>query len=379
MTQSHSNRSTTGSGRFLGMGKRSWIIIGGWTYLLLSVLVYLSEKPVPPTAKEMRLGKIRAERAALGRDHPWAGRYESREQSLELAPESGYVFTRFYDFGPSEESERGYFREKNGALAAPQSGEPQFQQGLLPIRWGRRRYLIPRDSLKDFANHINLGMEPRYDLAGFFWLRAGDENIPADGFPDLPDPERSLLREHPLDATIIKLGLDHRRLQEWASSASDIEYDTAIILDVGRRQGARPGMVLHPLGAYWGEAEIKSVSENSSLATFTRHPRYISPKLGWKLSTRFQSHRRFTHADTALQVTVLTLTHAQVIPFVGGIEVIHGRGYLAGASRNGFKVRLTARISVHSVDKKLREAAPTDEIVASLVRNTGGKIGRAHV
>lgn len=360
------------SGRFLGMGKRSWIIVGGWTYLLISVWVYLSDKPVPPTPTERRLGKIRTERAALGRDHPWAGRYESHAKSLELAPVSGYVFTQYYDMGPSEESERGYFHEKNGGLTARQSEEPEFQQGLLPIRWGRRRYLIPRDRLKEFANRINQGMEPRYEPAGSFWLRAGDESIPADGLPDLPDPERSLLLEHPLDATIIKLGVDRERPNEWAASASDIDQDTTIILNVGRKQGARPGMVLHPLGAYWGEAEIKSTNEQSSLAIFTRHPRYIPPQLGWKLSTRPQHHRRFTQADAALQVTVSTLTHASAIPFVGRIEVIHGHDYLTGASKNGFSIRLTAKISVLSVDKHLRDAGPTEEIVASLVRNTGG-------
>lgn len=373
MKQSHPNRSAPGNGRFLGMGKRSWVIVGGWTYLLLSVWVYLSDKPARPTADERRLGKIRTERAALGREHPWAGRYKSRERALELAPESGYVFARYYDFGPPfEETERGYFREKNGALAAPQSGEAEFQQGLLPIRWGRRRYLIPRGSLKDFANQINSGMEPRYGEAGFFWLRAGDENLPADGFPDLPEPERGLLRERPLDATIIKRGVEHRRMAEWATSASDVEYDTMIIIDVGRKQGARAGMILYPRGGHGGQAEIATIRENSSIAAFTRSPRDVAPKPGWNLSTSFNSDRRFTGRDAALRVTASILTSPSPPPFVGRIASLNGRDYIAGARKNGFTVRRTGRIVIEAVEEKLRDAAPTEEIVASLVRNTGG-------
>lgn len=367
MTTSHFSESATGNSRFLGMGKRSWMIVGGWTYLLFSVWVYLSEKPVPPTATELRLGKIRTERAALGRDHPWAGRYESNEETLELAPESGYVFTQYFHGVAHEHPERGYFRAANGALLAPQSERSEFQRGLLPIRWGRRRYLIPRDKLKDFANRINQGGEPRYDEPGFFLLRAGDEGIQADGFPDLPEPERSLLLERPLDATIVKVGLDRARSDE---GGDGFDQATMIILGVGRKQGARPGMILHPQGAYWGDAEIKSVNEFTSLAIYNRHPRDISPAVGWRLSTRSRSHRGFTKADAALQVAVSTFTRAA--PFAGRIKILEGHDYLAGAKKNGFSVRLTARFSVRSVDKTLRDAAPTNERIASLARNTGG-------
>lgn len=344
------------------------MIVGGWTYLLVSVWVYLSDKPpAPPTATELSLGKIRTERAALGREHPWAGRYETHDQTLELSPESGYVFRQFYH-GVEHDAERGYFREADGILFAPQSEDRGFRRGLLPVRWGRRRYLISKDELKEFANRINQGGEPRYDVPGFFLLRAGDEGVPADGFPVLPEPERGLLLEKPLDATIVKVGLDHVRPEE--SAASDGDRDTTIILGVGRKQGARPGMVLHPEGGHWGDAEIKSVNELSSLAIFHRRSGDASPKAGWKLSTRYRSHRGFTQADAALQVTVSTLTRAA--PFTGRIKTLEGAGYLAEAKNNGFSVRLTARISVRSVDQKLRDAAATDETAAGLARSTGG-------
>lgn len=371
---SRSGRTTSAGGHFLGLGKRSWLIVGGWAYLLLSIWVYLSEKPVPVTAEQRRLSEIHSELVALGSDHPWAGRYVGHRGSLELAPRSGYVFSRFYCISPYVATEKGYFRENSGVLAARQSDEGEFREGLLPIRWGRRHYLIRRGELKEFANRINWGLEPRYETQGSYWLREGDEGIPADGFPDLSEPERDLLIARPIDAKIIALGVDHERRKEWAPDAVEIDHDTTIIVDAGRRQGVRPGMVLQAMSPHWGEAEIIRVGESTSLATFRRILDHPSPRRGWKLSTRFQEYRHFNQTDAALQVTVSTTVRVQVAQSFEGIKSLRDRDYLAGAKRSGFSIRSIARISVRAVDSKLRDSASTNELIASLVRGSGGNV-----
>lgn len=359
-------------GRFLGLGKWSWLVVGGCAYILLSIWVYLSEKPIPVTAEQRRLGEIHSEVTALGPDHAWAGRYLGLRGSLELAPRSGYVFSRFYCISPFVAAELGFFREKNGVLVARQSDQDEFQEGLLPIQWGRRHYLIRRSELKDFANRINWGMEPRYEREGPYWLREGDEGIPADGFPNLPEPERDLLLARPIDAKIIALGVDRERRREWAEDAVEIDHDTTIIIDAGRRHGARPGLVLQAMPPNWGEAEIIRVGESTSLATFRRILDHPSPRRGWKLSTRFREHRHYNQLDAALQVIVSTVMRVQAFSSFEGIKSLDDREYLIGARRSGFSVRSVARISIHAVESKLRDSTPTNELIASLAQGAGG-------
>jgi hypothetical protein len=54
---------------------------------------------------------------------------------------------------------------------------------LFPVKWDQRRYLIDDGRISEFCEWVKKGWEPRDRLFGFFFLRAEDWKIPADGFP----------------------------------------------------------------------------------------------------------------------------------------------------------------------------------------------------
>lgn len=89
---------------------------------------------------------------------------------------------------------------------------------LLPVRWSGRLYLIYEDDLNDFANAVNLGLEPRPGLSaepfyGSFYLRNGDERKGVTGRPALPGEWAAFLLRKPLTATVVRIeGKDKERI-----------------------------------------------------------------------------------------------------------------------------------------------------------------------
>jgi len=83
---------------------------------------------------------------------------------------------------------------------------------LQVIKWGERIYLIEPARLHLFVAAINFGIEPRPEminnnfLTRKFFLRAGDEDKPVTGKPQLPESLRTYLQDSPLPAAITKIG-----------------------------------------------------------------------------------------------------------------------------------------------------------------------------
>src|SRR6266850_6991553 len=83
------------------------------------------------------------------------------------------------------------------------------RRGFLPITWGERLYLMEKEDLIDFTNVINFGIEPRaetgcvWPVVGAFYLREGDGNKTATGYPSLSEDLVSMILKTPIEAQIV--------------------------------------------------------------------------------------------------------------------------------------------------------------------------------
>lgn len=89
-----------------------------------------------------------------------------------------------------------HFQLPNGKSEGGRIGT--FPETVIPVRWGKRRYLVPEDRGIDFVNAMHHGFEPRDGGWGWFLLARGDESKPVNGLPDLPPSLAALVREQPL-------------------------------------------------------------------------------------------------------------------------------------------------------------------------------------
>ena len=148
---------------------------------------------------------------------------------------------------------------------------------LLPVMWGERIYLIGEKGLGDFANAINLGLEPRGEMSsepyyGSFYLRQGDEQRDVSESPSLPKEWLTFLLRKPVTATIVSIEGDGR--------------ERTATINKGRRAGLKVGMRL--IGkdeepSPWSPTELISVEERS--ATIQVGP---ESKVGDKLTTKYE-------------------------------------------------------------------------------------------
>src|SRR5256885_5650535 len=165
-------------------------------------------------ASEEQTKRIQLELRHL-KNHDWAGEYFFGDGlgvnvSLALAPDSGFVFSwrgclGLYDlnYGEVEFSDgtiKLRFKYPNKRVGF-EGIAPEF----LPVRWGKRRYLVALDRMVDFTNAINAGTEPNTlfgGQSGRFLLRRGDEKGQVAGQPNIPAEYRSYLLASPIKAKI---------------------------------------------------------------------------------------------------------------------------------------------------------------------------------
>jgi hypothetical protein len=248
-------------------------------------------------ASEEQTKKIQLELRHF-KNHDWAGEYFFGDGlgvniSLDLAPGSGFVYSwhgclGLYDlnYGAVEFSEGmvklrfGFPNERAGSLG--------IAAELLPVRWGKRHYLIAPDRIIDFANAINAGTEPSAlfgGRSGLFLLRRGDEKRPVAGRPDIPVEYLSYLLANPVTAKISSV--QRTRLQE-------SDRITNVTLDAGRAEGLKKGMELfvHSPSSSFASAVVEDVGEHAATAVVEQM--LVSnddpvPAVAWKLSTKLFS------------------------------------------------------------------------------------------
>jgi len=165
--------------------------------------------------------------------------------------------------------------------------EKEFE--FFPIEWSGRTYLIDEEDFKDFANAINLGIEPRATLTsseyispwyGSFYLREGDERKKVTGNPTLPDRWLVFLLSKPITATVVSI-----------EEIKKEQFSTTFFatIDKGSREGLRVGMRLltkNEQPSLWGGTEVISVDETASRirATLIRS----ELKVGDSISSKYE-------------------------------------------------------------------------------------------
>lgn len=158
-----------------------------------------------------------------------------------------------------------------------ESGEIPRAFKLLPVKWSERVYLIYESDLNNFANAINLGLEPRSELSsepyyGSFYLRRGDEQKKVSGSPSLPEKWQSFLLSKAIVTTVVSLDGDGR--------------EKIATVNKGSRDGLKVGMRLLAQDeepSPWSGAEIISVEEKSAKVRIG-----ADLKVGDKLGTKYE-------------------------------------------------------------------------------------------
>jgi hypothetical protein len=372
------------------MRKWSWIAVASFSFALAVIGIYLENDRIETetgrasslftirTSSERRADRIEAELDRPGMDRSWAGRYYSGDglgfnMSLLIAPDAGYVFTRFGDGGPWSESEDGSFGVRDGVVYSHRSDEHILQHGLRPVRWGRRFYMIPVDELVDFANEINYGFEPRSDVQGAFLLRNGAEKLVTSGFPELPAEASAYLRARPLDARITAVGGDLTLWTDFGSGIVFIRHETTVLMNVGRRQGALPGLALHPRSeSAYGKALIVHANENSSVAVFRRDDYFPPPARGWEMSTRMESERGYSSLDEPLEIIGKPTSRVH-FPVLGAeaASVAQSRADLELARKSGVTAIPLAHVVIAAVSRGILDSDEMREKRDALLHGFG--------
>jgi len=151
---------------------------------------------------------------------------------------------------------------------------------LVPVTWGERLYLMHKDSLVEFCNAINLGLEPRTSLGtdwylGLSYLRNGDESKKTKGHPSLSNDLIGLLLEKPVEAEIINIERKGNK--------------AVAIINQGSEAGLKPGMRLFLTEhRFWSEPSLWSglvvISATYNLAKLKV---FEEVKMGDKVSSKF--------------------------------------------------------------------------------------------
>jgi len=226
-------------------------------------------------------------------DHAWAGDYYAGDGlgsniRIVIAPHEGFVFEEHGCLGVYDRN-LGSVSEKDGRLTFAFRFTPGARSSIakevVPVRWGKRRYLVPVDEMREFCGAVNRGREPRNDAHGLFLLRDGDEKFRVNAFPEVPPEFRKLLTKHRIDGEVVELA----RITKRASTDDAGFMDTAVAMDIGTQDGVRVGMILYVVRPYRSadSVEILSTETNRCEGIVTQNVRKEQrPQVGWKVSTK---------------------------------------------------------------------------------------------
>ena len=188
---------------------------------------------------------------------PWAGTFSSGSgltgTNIYILSSGRYCLNEWGDTGWMWSS-CGRVRDQGDRLASESKAawEASEKDGptYLKVRWGRRRYLVPVRNVLAFVNAVNSGSMPGgesvYSYGSF--LREGDDALPVEGLPELPEPYRRFLRAQPVSAKVTETGFRKGRLF-WVASKVLLPIETPcridVTLDGGSAAGLFVGMELH--------------------------------------------------------------------------------------------------------------------------------------
>jgi hypothetical protein len=180
------------------------------------------------------------------------GVYDRNEGRAEVV--AGHLLLR-----PSRLNMRRAAVRLLGGQDAPDAIAADFFGGgrssdLIPVRWGRRLYLVPRDEGRDFCNGVNLGLQARYPASAFY-LRAGDKDDGVEGLPSVPEAWGPMLLKQPLRGKVVEV-MAGRRAR----------------VDFGAEGGAWKGMEVWTEAGLYGWCEVVEVDARTCVIERFRDP-----------------------------------------------------------------------------------------------------------
>jgi hypothetical protein len=159
------------------------------------------------------------------------------------------------------------------------------------VRWGKRVYLIPGDRMLSFCNAINLGLEPRADMHGQFFLRVTRGQgrrapVPAEGVPGLPVAWEHVLLKEPLHGVV-----------------TGVVREGVVTINLGSKDGIRVGMELwvEEAAAPFATITVAEVSEANCTArsNYTVKGEPEPPYGAFPLPKPARGHRVYTRIPAA--------------------------------------------------------------------------------
>lgn len=280
-----------------------WYMLGGLVVVLLAMVFLLrvdskivSQRSTEAvTDEERRRTLIQAEISELT-NHPWAGEYYKGDGLgencyLSISPRQGYVFEWHGCLGLHD---RNYGRVgvQGNELHLQYTLSGQRRRGLglapilVPVSWGNRHYLVPKDEMIEFCNTVNIGSERDWE-SGRFYLRRGDPTETPTGNPNVPEEFNPYLLQQPIDAKILTVG-------KYTTEPSVVEWKykiTPVTIDAGSASGLRIGMKLRvlepPTPSAYQTVEITKVEQNRSQGVIEQMGEdEPDPVVGSRISTR---------------------------------------------------------------------------------------------
>jgi len=255
-----------------------------WWFMIFDEQLRLAMEAEEP-AHAARKVAIEAELATL-RSHEWAGRYESSDSRMSLAPGAGYsyVWGSCESFGSFHGEVEFATPDVLTLRCVPALREFRSERlRLLRVPWQGHHYLISPSRVAHFANCIN----SRNDGAPRWFLhRRGDRTTPEPKLPQLPEPYSAYIRREPLIADVTNVIRTGRSPDDDSGKC----WDAEVVLNVGAADDVFVGMKLYGTHrhTYLG-ATVYEVREHECMARFTdcfdECESVDLPKAGWQFMT----------------------------------------------------------------------------------------------
>ena len=231
-------------------------------------------------------------------EHEWAGRYSTGPGlsglTLVLAPTAGFTFHHWSDIG-DHDLNHGKIKEVlpdrlvlECVIDPKLNDSRMFSDQLLRVPWGKRRYLVPEQGMLEFCNSFNSG-GLQYGREPFVLARDGDEKLPVEGMPVVPEQFRKFLLAEPIAGTLREVFPIERGEMPKGMNMEWIKARAA--MEPGAKAGVQKGMMfclVEPSG--FKRAEVIAVRDDDCTVEFKDFVMAgeagIDPKPGWKLSTQ---------------------------------------------------------------------------------------------
>ncbi|HEX8651729.1 MAG TPA: hypothetical protein VF708_12895 [Pyrinomonadaceae bacterium] len=221
----------------------------------------------------------------------WAGVYGAIEDlttsvMLFWTPASGFMVWRESCSRPGVAQVNYGSVNFNGSSLTPSPERTErnrhtydISSGFVPVRWGEQHWLIPSDKLILFCYAINSGS---FEEIESFFLKAGDNEKPREGLPEVPSEYKKYLGVEPIEAEVSAVGTRNER------------WYPPLTLNVGRAEGVVAGMKFYLIKSenINMHLDVTDVREHTSVTRVVMagvsgdNDDEIRPAVGWKFSSR---------------------------------------------------------------------------------------------